>query len=228
MGELAKPGRLLRRLRRDAHELGELFTRGEERRKVRDGLRHPRRMATRRQHAVSILLGLALLAAWAIGTLALRVLAPQGVPAWDVFWGMVLLSWLSAMAVPGAATAGLALLVGPATQAAGVLGATVGGVLGALLVWFLGGEAMHRLEDRKARRGWSRKLVEASERFAWRGTYAALALLVAIPGFPRSIPIYVCSVLRLKLPPFLVAVALGSFARALVVVLVGRSLGIFG
>lgn len=200
------------RLRRDTREVLHRLTRGAARRRFVRRLHAPGRMQVREQHALLLLMLLAGAAAWAAGSAVLRALAPGAAAAWDTAWAFAGIGFLAAVAVPGTGTAALAVLTDPAAAGPSIVGSPVGAAAGAAVVFFIGVALRDHLAARK--HPWARQFLEAMEGLARRGTCAALAVLVAVPGEPRWVPIYLASVVGLALAGFVLAVFAGSAVRA--------------
>lgn len=217
MGEAAGGWAAVRaRLSRDTREVMHLLTRAGTRRRFLRHLRAPGQLQVREQHALLLLVLLAGAAAWAAGRAALHPLAPDAARAWDTAWAFAGIGFLAAVAVPGTGTVALALLTDPAAAWPSIIGSAAGSAAGAAVVFFLGAALRGHLAARKHPH--ARRFLQAMARLARRGTYGALAVVVAIPGLPRWVPIYLASVVGLALAGFVAAVFAGSAVRAALVV----------
>lgn len=204
------------RFRKDAKELAKLATSPRTRERLWRHLHRPRRLSVREQHAFFILVLLAAIADWAVGHAALQAWAPGALRAWDAGWTFAALGFLAAVAVPGTGTAALALLADPALAWPSILGSAAGAAAGAAVVFFIGTAAREHLD--MAEHPWAGKFLMHTERFARKASYAGLAVLVAIPGLPRWVPIYLAGIVGLALSGLVLAVFAGSAVRGALVV----------
>lgn len=219
MGELpAAVGRGLSRgaseARDAARTLGRLAVDARERGRLAAGLREPGELPRRLKLALVLLAVLLALAAWGVGHAALAAWRPPAVRAWDLAWGLGLLAFATTAFLPGSYVAALLLVRDTSGQAVAVLAAATGAAAGALAVHFIGGALRARLDGAERRGRWFRRLVTWLERATRRFRYAALAVLSGIPLLPDSLPVYLFSLLRLRLAPFLAAVFVGALLRS--------------
>lgn len=159
--------------------------------------------------------------AWFAGRLLLRPW-PGALRPWDAAWGLAGISFLGAviLPIPGSTSAALvALRSQPFAAAIGVLGAAVGGTIGAALLHALGDTGRAFLRKHAEHRKWSRKTLQWSVALEKRWTYAGVGLLLCVPFIPRLVVLYAASLGELRPKPYLVAVFLGTFVRNLLVLL---------
>jgi hypothetical protein len=167
-----------------------------------------------------VLLGSALL--WAVGATVLGLAFPVLVAPWNA----ALLVYFHALTtnlfnpVPVEPTVlGASLVVGPVGA---VAAGSFGKMVGAWVIFTLGPvlrKAAMKLESRSPK---VTRFMERAEGFARRFGYVALGLMLAVPGSPFDIvPVYLFSVMGLKLAPFLAAVFFGYVVRLGLVVLLG-------
>lgn len=155
-------------------------------------------------------------ALWLAGWLLLAWLAPEWVEAWHALCALAGISFLGAviLPVPGSTTALLVVLRSNVLLgSAGVLGAAIGGTVGAALLFGLGDLGKAILERKAKRSKWSRKVLHWSKALVKRWTYVAVGLLIVPPFLPRMAVLYPAVLLRLHIVPFLVAVFLGTLVR---------------
>jgi len=179
----------------------------------------PRAAATPRQKARlyrAVALGLAAGAAiWLLGLLVL--LAVHHRPhEWNALWALAGISFLGAviLPLPGFTSAALFAVRGePVLAGFGVLGAAVGGTLGAGLLLALGDTGRSFLKRHANHSAWSRKTLEWSVKLERRWTYVGVALLLVPPFIPRLVVLYAASVGELRTWPYLAAVFAGTFLR---------------
>ena len=93
--------------------------------------------------------------------------------------------------------------------------AVAGKILGSYLIFFLGDRMkdttrFRRLADRYA---WIRAVLSWSERFVRRYGVAAVFVLLSIPGFPDTVPLYVIALVGRRPVLFAVASGLGTAVR---------------
>lgn len=139
---------------------------------------------------------------------------------WDTMWGLGGISFLGAviLPIPGTTTAYLvAIHDTPHLAVIGVVGAAVGGTIGAALLLALGHTGRAALRRRAEHSARARKTLEWSKRMAKRWTYAGIAVLLVPPFLPRMPVLYAAVLAHLKTVPFLAAVFAGTLVRNLVV-----------
>jgi uncharacterized membrane protein YdjX (TVP38/TMEM64 family) len=95
-------------------------------------------------------------------------------------------------------------------RTATVLVALSAKILAAWLALFVGDAVHDRGLRRLEKREWGRKLVAASERFAAKFGLVAVAVFIAMPGFPDFVAIYVFASLGMPLWRYLTGVAIGG------------------
>jgi membrane protein YqaA with SNARE-associated domain len=164
---------------------------------------------------------------WLLGWGILLFAWPGAVASWNALWAVAAVSFLGAFAIPlpGATSALLvALRTSPILAAAGVLGAAVGGTLGAAVLVLAARALRPRLEKKAEKTRWSRAMLRGAERLVHRWTYVGVAVLLSLPVVPRAVVLYAASVLKLKPRPFLVAVFVGTLVRNALVALGVRAL----
>jgi membrane protein YqaA with SNARE-associated domain len=177
-------------------------------------------------HHLFVLVGLSLgagLVVWAAGFFLLRATQASFLSGWNAMWGLGGINFLTSVAVPlpGAATAVLLTLRGHwVASCFAVLGAAVGGTLGAAFLLGMGKVARQRLERRADRSKFSRRLLDFSTRFVKHWTYAGVGLLLIPPFIPRAIVLYAAMLLRLRTVPYLLVVFVGTLVRELIVMLI--------
>ncbi|HWH08450.1 MAG TPA: VTT domain-containing protein, partial [Candidatus Thermoplasmatota archaeon] len=95
------------------------------------------------------------------------------------------------------------------------------------MVFFVGDSVNHQMRKRaQTSERWARFL-DWSERFASRFGVGALTVFIATPGLPDAVALYVFGALHMRLPRFLVGIALGSaILNGLILYGIGHLLGI--
>jgi len=156
------------------------------------------------------------IALWLVGWLLLAWLAPDWTKPWHALCALAGISFLGAviLPVPGSTTTLLVILRSNLLLGgAGVLGAAIGGTVGAALLFGLGDLGKAVLERRAKHSAWSRKVLHWSKALVQRWTYAAVGLLIVPPFLPRMAVLYPAVLLRLHVVPFLIAVFAGTVVR---------------
>lgn len=228
MGKHGKVREFLARAGQGVAALGKLALEKDERRTFLRGLREPAKMHRRHKVALVLLVLLAGALLWGAGRVVLHLLgAPTA--AWDSAWTLAAGGFLGTAVLPFISYDPILFAVRDASGApAAVLAASIGVTLGALVVWFIGGAVRGKLETWKTKAVWLRKVIGLLEKAARKGSYAALAVMAAIPFFPDSIPVYLFSMMGLRLGPFLGAVFLGTLVRSTIIVVFAQHLGLGG
>ena len=88
-------------------------------------------------------------------------------------------------------------------------------------MFYLGGAVRKKLRAWEKEHRLVGKFVEVTEKVAKKGSYVALGAMMAIPLFPDTLPVYLFSVLGLRLLPFLVASFVGIAVRTALVLGLG-------
>jgi membrane protein YqaA with SNARE-associated domain len=158
-------------------------------------------------------------ALWLAGFLLIRAFG--GFPhVWDALWALTGISFLGSviLPLPGFTSAALfALRKEPLLALFGVLGAAVGGTLGAGLLLALGDTGRRFMRKHAKHSAWSRRMLRLSVRLEKRWTYAGVAFLLVPPFIPRLVVLYAASLVELRTWPYLAAVFAGTFVRNLLV-----------
>lgn len=131
-------------------------------------------------------------------------------------WALCVVAFAGAVAIPlpGTTTALLFVLRSDLfALSAAVVGAAVGGTLGAALLLALGQTGRRVLRRRSERSRYKRWALSCSQRFANRWSYAAVFLLLIPFVIPRAVVLLAAVLARLKARPFLVAVFFGTLVR---------------
>ena len=199
----------------------------EGRAKFRKGLFDPHGLSAE-EKAVTLFVGTAsLLAALVLAHVAVTLSVPSFAGDWRAMVFLFLYAYVSSLGIPFPIEPMLfpaALVLG---KPAALVTTVVAKVCAGWMVFFVGDSVNHQLR-RKAERSerWARFL-DWSERFARRFGVGALAVFIATPGLPDIVALYVFGALHMRLPQFLVGVAIGStILNGIILYGVGHLLGI--
>jgi hypothetical protein len=162
---------------------------------------------------------------WLVGLAGLSLAGSASLDEWSILWSLYFASLLTNLFLPVPIEA-VALT---ASLSVGALGAALacgaGKAVGAWIIYSLGPvlrRAMARLEARSLL---TRRILVGAQRFTARFGYLALLVMIAVPFSPLDIvPVYLFSVMGLRLKPFLAAIFLGFAARVYVVAVFGAAL----
>lgn len=232
LGErMARGGRAARALHgatnaasKQVHEVVDIFSNPEALRRFAGAVR---RGGLSRQQKRTLLF-LALLSSawlWLLGQVALGLAGSRLADAWSVLWSLYFASLLTNLFVPvpiEAVALGASVAVG-APAVAVACGA--GKAAGAWIVYALGPVLRRAMARQEARHALVRRILGAGQRSAARFGYLALGAMLAVPFSPFDIvPVYLFSIMGLRLKPFLAAVFLAFTLRVYVVAVFGGAL----
>lgn len=210
---------------KQTHELVEILADPVLRARFGQAILHPDRLTRRMQRSLLFLILLSSVWLWAVGTLALLVLAPALAVAWNLAFTLFFASLgtnlflpipIEPLALASTSTLGIALTI---------FASSAGKAVGAWIIFSLGRYLRRGVAKLEARSRVMRRVMGLAERFARRFGYVALGLMLAVPLSPFDIiPVYLFSTLRMRLGPFLAAVFLGFSLRLFLVLVLGGSL----
>lgn len=203
---VALPDRIVQSARRAGAALG-----SPRRRQILAGLVDPRPLGARDKAAAFFLVASSLVAFGLVLHAIVTLAFPDLARPWRAGVALFAYALVNSLGIPflplePAIVAGVALLGRGAT----VLVALCAKILAAWLALFVGDEVHDRGLKKLEKREWGRKLVAASERFAERFGLIAVAVFIALPGFPDFIAIYAFASLGMPLWKYLTGVALGG------------------
>lgn len=205
-GVVSLPDRAIARSRRAAA----LLSTPEGRAIVRRGLADPTPL-TPEQKGVTLTVGAVLIVAMlAFVHFGVTLAVPQLAVAWRTVLFLFGYAFVTSFGIPAPIEPPLlvaALHVGPI---AAIVSALVAKVLAAWMVLFVGDEIYDRLRARAARSERLTRILAASERFARRHGLWAVAVLIATPGLPDAVALYVFGSLQMRMRHFLAGVAIGG------------------
>jgi uncharacterized membrane protein YdjX (TVP38/TMEM64 family) len=210
-------------LGRALREVHRLTTRRKAREAMADGLQDPESLPPRRKHALLLLAMGAAVLVWGVGSAILHVLDHPWTRPWDLAWWLGFVGFATTVALPIPFEPALFAANATSGIVVAVLASAAGKTLGAGVVYFLGGALRKQLDKWKAGHPWVAKFLDLTEKLAKKGTYVALGAMMAIPLFPDTLPVYLFSLLGLRLGPFLVASFVGVAVRAAAVLLLGQA-----
>ncbi len=181
------------------------------RERVLAGLVDPRPLGARDKAAAFFLVASALLGCGLVLHAVVTLAAPGLATTWRAGVALFAYALVNSLGVPflplePAIVGGVALMGKWAT----VVVALCAKILAAWLALFVGDAVHDRGLRRLEKREWGRRLVAASERFAERFGLIAVAVFIAMPGFPDFLAIYVFASLGMPLWKYLTGVAIGG------------------
>lgn len=198
----------------------------EGRAKFRKGLFDPHGL-TAEEKAVTLFVGTAgLLAALLVTHVAVTLAVPALATDWRAVVFLFLYAYVTSLGIPLPIEPVLfpaAFVIG---KPAALVVTVVAKVCAGWMVFFVGDSVNHQMRKRAERSERWARFLDWSERFARRFGVGALAVFIATPGLPDVVALYVFGALHMRLPQFLVGVALGSTVlNGLILYGVGALLG---
>ncbi|HWG90803.1 MAG TPA: VTT domain-containing protein [Candidatus Thermoplasmatota archaeon] len=191
---------------------GALLATEDGRRRVRYGLTHPQDLATHEKAVVLFLGTLTLLFTLIVAHFAVTLAVPSFAETWRTGFLLFLYAYIQSLGLP--------LPIEPLIIYSGtVLGiiptvatAVAAKIAAGWMAFFLGDEVNDRLHAKKDQSPRYAKFLAWSERFANKYGLLAMAVFIAIPGFPDAVALYVFGSLGMSLRRYLLGIALGATA----------------
>lgn len=207
---------------RQLHEVADIYQDPKRRSEFARAVRRPHLLTPVQQRALLTLVLLSSLWVWLVGVTLLAVIAPLAVAPWNgallVYFHALSTNLFNPLPVEATAV-GAAAVIGPSAT---ILAGGAGKAVGAWIIYTLGPLLRKAMLNLEAKSPLTKRVMLRAEAFARRFGYAALGLMLAVPGSPFDIvPVYLFSTLGLRLGPFLAAVFLGFALRLALVVLLG-------
>lgn len=198
----------------------------EGRAKLRKGLMDPHDL-TAEEKAVTLFVGTTgLLALLVLAHLAVTLSVPSFAGDWRAMVFLFLYAYVTSLGVPFPIEPMLfpaALVLG---KPAALVTTVVAKVCAGWMVFFVGDSVNHHLRKKAERSERWARFLDWSERFAQRFGVGALVVFIATPGLPDAVALYVFGALHMRLPQFLLGVAIGSaILNGLILYGVGHLLG---
>lgn len=198
----------------DLEALKGIFRDPKVRREFARSLRRPAKMRRPLRHVLVILITASIGLGWVLGYLTLLLLQPAFLDSWNAAWGLWWAAFITTVGIPipfEPALLAVAYLIG---SAATVVIAAAGKTFGAGIVFFIGGNFRSRLERWKSQSVLLRRFLDFTERFVKQWSYPAFALMLALPFFPDTLPVYLFAIMKLKWLPFILASFVGVAIRS--------------
>lgn len=209
---------------KQVHEVVDIFSSPEALRRFAGAVRRGG-LSRRQKRTLLFLVLLTSLWLWLVGLAVLGLTGSPRLDQWSVLWSLYLASLLTNLFVP--------IPIEPvalgASASVGALGAALacgaGKAVGAWIIYSLGPALRRGMARLEAGHPAARRILGAARRFTERFGYAALGVMIAVPFSPLDIvPVYLFSIMGLRLKPFLAAVFLGFALRVYVVAVFGGAL----
>lgn len=182
----------------------------EGRAKLRQGLFDPHGL-TAEEKAVTLFVGTAgLLAALVLVHVAVTLSVPALASDWRAVFFLFLYAYVTSLGVAFP----IEPILFPAAMVIGKPAALIVTVLAKVcagwMVFFVGDSVNHQMRKKaETSERWA-KFLDWSERFARRFGTGALIVFIATPGLPDAVALYVFGALHMRLPQFLLGIAIGS------------------
>lgn len=183
---------------------------------------------TAEEKAITLFVGTtSLLATLLVLHVAVTLSVPEVASSWRAIVLLFGYAYITSLGIPGfiePALFGAALVIG---KPAALVVVVVAKSAAAWMVFFVGDAVNHSIRKKAETSKRYARFLDWSERFAKRFGTAALALFIATPGLPDVIALYVFGALHMRLPQFILGVAIGSTVlNAVVLFGVGALMGI--
>jgi len=182
-------------------------------------------MSRRQKRTLLFLLLLTSLWLWLVGLAVLGLTGSSYADEWSVLFSLYFASLATNLFVPVPIEA-VAFTASLSVGAAGAaLACGAGKALGAWIIYTLGPTLRRGMARLEAQHLVVRRVLVGAQRFTVRFGYVALALMIAVPFSPLDIvPVYLFSIMGLRLKPFLAAIFVGFAARVYAVAVFGGAL----